>query len=767
MKRLFLVSFICCAVWISGCNKDTHDGEEPALEAEKISLREGSIVINNRPDVKIVQRNQLLERSATGNDSEAITRKDYQTIGRSTLPFVYNFKLVAEMGTLKVDGVEVQATHVKISEEGYAFVSYNKKDGPRIGGVVVYKYDIHGNTLADVSVEVTAVTSLEMNESQVNALDFYNGKLFIAGSSTDERLGFNDDKGYNCAFFMVLELNTDNTFKPVDPESIVFLTSFQATSIRVENNRIYVITGDGSEGTQGGLHIYDATTFECVNSILGLDNARSVDVYDEEIYVMQAMPARITKYNLDGEDAQQIYASADEAMQKNAKSDLIVTGHGVFAAMNESGLKMISHFDGWEMASRERPGPNPENDVTNSVSMNYGPMKNNAGETVRPSMLLVANGAQGVYWYDIIWDLYGTFIKETANNSILKGSGSSNYVEAKGNIAFVANGLGGLKVLYLEPEKPPTPITTVVFRGFDYVDGLGEFVHGDNGVYSQAVELDKEGEIDWDAVYNAYKNYQWTAEFDEEWIIGWEVTSSDGTFEFAGKRPDDAFTELMLDHIEFRINGKNIIYIRAILEKPELRSMYMTMTTAAQEVNLGLMGTGKITIDWGDGTMDEHMLSGSIIYPSREYATTTERTITITGDDLYYVVCEDNQLTKLDVSKNTALIVLFCGRNQLTELDISNNTELMSLYISRNQLTGLDATDNAVLLRLDIRYNLFTDVALNELFGTLNSFSADPNSIPSYKSVDIYGNPGADTCDPTIATIGKGGWFVFSTFIDD
>ena len=48
--------------------------------------------------------------------------------------------------------------------------------------------------------------------------------------------------------------------------------------------------------------------------------------------------------------------------------------------------------------------------------------------------------------------------------------------------------------------------------------------------------------------------------------------------------------------------------------------------------------------------------------------------------------CYSNQLTSLDVSKNTALRYLDCSYNQLTELDLSNNTYLLELYCTKNPL---------------------------------------------------------------------------------
>lgn len=54
--------------------------------------------------------------------------------------------------------------------------------------------------------------------------------------------------------------------------------------------------------------------------------------------------------------------------------------------------------------------------------------------------------------------------------------------------------------------------------------------------------------------------------------------------------------------------------------------------------------------------------------------------------------CASNQLTELDLSKNTALTALVCFNNQLTELNLSGHTELGWLNCHSNQLTMLDVT---------------------------------------------------------------------------
>ena len=70
--------------------------------------------------------------------------------------------------------------------------------------------------------------------------------------------------------------------------------------------------------------------------------------------------------------------------------------------------------------------------------------------------------------------------------------------------------------------------------------------------------------------------------------------------------------------------------------------------------------------------------------------------------------CSNNQLTALDVSKNTALTELGCGTNQLTTLDVSKNTALRKLYCGTNQLTALDVSKNTALTELSCFRNQLT-----------------------------------------------------------
>ena len=75
--------------------------------------------------------------------------------------------------------------------------------------------------------------------------------------------------------------------------------------------------------------------------------------------------------------------------------------------------------------------------------------------------------------------------------------------------------------------------------------------------------------------------------------------------------------------------------------------------------------------------------------------------------------CYQNQLTELDVRQNAALEYLYCYENPLTELDVRQNTALVTLECGKNQLTELDVSQNAKLVDLYCNDNQLTELNLS------------------------------------------------------
>ena len=220
-----------------------------------------------------------------------------------------------------------------------------------------------------------------------------------------------------------------------------------------------------------------------------------------------------------------------------------------------------------------------------------------------------------------------------------------------------------------------------------------------------------------------------------------------------------------------------------------------------------------ITIDWGDGTIQEYKTVLNEYYDEEEepetirygtdwfeheYSNANPHTITIKGNisgvdcatsnlfsldvskctKLTYLFCGGN-LTSLDVSKNTALTYLACinnsnltsldvskctkltylrcENNNLSSLDVSKCTKLTYLGCDQNGLTSLDVSKCTELTELRCYNNKLTSSALNKIFGDLPQ-GKEFDIYPYQSRITIGGNPGTDTCDRSIAE--NKGWKV-------
>ena len=121
------------------------------------------------------------------------------------------------------------------------------------------------------------------------------------------------------------------------------------------------------------------------------------------------------------------------------------------------------------------------------------------------------------------------------------------------------------------------------------------------------------------------------------------------------------------------------------------------------------------------------------------------------------LICNYNQLTGIDVSKNANLAVLKCSHNQLSslniknngkldelrceynnlsQLDITNNTELRELYADCNKLNDLDLSNNTKLRLLDCCSNQLKELDLGQNV-ELETLQCDRNEL---KTLDLSNN---------------------------
>ncbi|QOD61544.1 T9SS type A sorting domain-containing protein [Polaribacter haliotis] len=72
---------------------------------------------------------------------------------------------------------------------------------------------------------------------------------------------------------------------------------------------------------------------------------------------------------------------------------------------------------------------------------------------------------------------------------------------------------------------------------------------------------------------------------------------------------------------------------------------------------------------------------------------------------LTWLSIDKNQLTDLDISALANLEVVYAGENKITNIDVSNNTKLKKLWLNTNEITSLDISNNALLEELQLDWN--------------------------------------------------------------
>ena len=91
--------------------------------------------------------------------------------------------------------------------------------------------------------------------------------------------------------------------------------------------------------------------------------------------------------------------------------------------------------------------------------------------------------------------------------------------------------------------------------------------------------------------------------------------------------------------------------------------------------------------------------------------------------------CYDNQLTYVDISKNTKLEQLILTRNKLEELDVSKNIALWRIACGWNQLTTLDLRNNINLKELSCNVNFIKGADMDALINSLPSRTLDGTNL--------------------------------------
>lgn len=169
---------------------------------------------------------------------------------------------------------------------------------------------------------------------------------------------------------------------------------------------------------------------------------------------------------------------------------------------------------------------------------------------------------------------------------------------------------------------------------------------------------------------------------------------------------------------------------------------------------------GKITVDWGDGNVEELSATGEPVKGNLK-----GQTVTITSDNLWLLDCSSNELTNLSVVDATNLQTLYCSNNSLKALSVGSRS-LKDLDCSGNELASLSlllykdlrslncSDNNIVSLSLNYQTELETLICSDNKLSSL-IVSKSPNlkvlwcQNNSLKSLDLSSNAALESlvCD--------------------
>ena len=411
MKKLISIALILLLTVASyNCQEEeTVPGDQPR-DYTKIS----NLLVNNNP-AELSSRIAYKDRLIPVRDVEQqdmLKSDEEEGYPEVDITKNYAFKLKAEVAPPEHEGSKLQATHVTIKDD-YAFVTYNTKGSEWLGGIEIFDVSDRKNP--------SIVSSAVMPNADVNAVDYANGKLYVVGATGDyQEMGFGSP-----AFMEAISLNEDMGIADVD--TILDLSSYAGTDVRVAGEKIYA-----TSGSEGGLSVFNTDYTQ--TGTKELDHARAVDTNSDKLYVLQGQEGRINTFILEDATHDATY-DVGGANTPESKSEIAVSDEYIFAALNEGGMVMLNP-DGTVKQTIPKPETPDDgidkNHVTNSVSLNN-------------DLVLIGNGASGVH--------VGGIVEEKSDSLWMMGSmqfdgpESTNFVESKDSVIFVATGKGGLKII--------------------------------------------------------------------------------------------------------------------------------------------------------------------------------------------------------------------------------------------------------------------------------------------------------------------------------
>lgn len=415
-NKISIFVYIGLLMILNACQEENFQHEEN--HSKRIVTNYSRSELNSR--IRIPQHEEMLSfYDVPNNISNARLNQKYNAQNTN-----YVFVLRAEVEPPVYQNHTLRASHVHIKGIGSAgdraFITYNTEGEDYLGGIDIFD-------ISNIKTPIL-VTQIMVDGADFSAVTFHENKIYLAGASRS----YEKDNLQSPAIVEIITLEND---KVVEPSTTLDIIGFTATDVKIHDNKLYV-----TSGTNGGLSIYSLDSLKLLD-IKRMDDARSIafdqaSPLDDKFVIMQGTPARVTTFSTsDGSLLKSFTVGGADVPESKSMVDM--KNNFIYVPAGKEGLKIINASTGENKMLIPLPAledVEPEFLVTNAVSINE-------------EKVFIANGAAGLY-----------VAQQKEENINILGNvqfkASTNYVESKGNIIFVATGTGGLKVLEIVKYDP-------------------------------------------------------------------------------------------------------------------------------------------------------------------------------------------------------------------------------------------------------------------------------------------------------------------------
>jgi len=384
---LYLAAVLLLALYLSGCAENTTGPEQV-----------DRLKVNNDAEALSTRIRYVDGIAVPLTPAESIKTTSGATLSSSAI----ELKLRAEVEAPVLDGQTLHASHVSFDQRR-VYVSYSTIFNDYRGGVEIF--DVTNITqprivsqalLADTDVTIALKTDekLFMGEA-INPYDNPDLKSPAALEIIDLKNG-------------ALTTQTQRFDLP----------SFNANDVNCFDNTIFVTSGT----TGGALTMFNNHSLEFAHQVMR-DSVKAVAKSSDYVVVLEGTGRRLHLYKRHSwEYVRTIDVGCPNFYQ--AKAEMAVLGDDVYLSALGCGLMVVDLKTG----SVRKGIPAPAGGQTNAISI------------TDDGLVFLANGSDGLMVARI-----------TGNDFEVLGTarfeGSTNYVAARGDDLFVANGIGGLKIL--------------------------------------------------------------------------------------------------------------------------------------------------------------------------------------------------------------------------------------------------------------------------------------------------------------------------------